>query len=128
MLSRGKGASIFDAVNLKEADFGAVDKELLTAKDKEGFTLLHHASRCNKVDEVIWLLDKGVEIDALGNYGLTALNIAVRYDLSVISKGIIVTCKILFDFNRTLIFIFLLSFHKQNPGYGWPFFVVESRL
>ena len=88
MLSRGKGASIFDAVNLKEADFGAVDKELLTAKDKEGFTLLHHASRCNKVDEVIWLLDKGVEIDALGNYGLTALNIAVRYDLTIISKGL----------------------------------------
>lgn len=86
MLSRGKGASIFDAVNLKEADFGAVDKELLTAKDKEGFTLLHHASRCNKVDEVIWLLDKGVEIDALGNYGLTALNIAVRNNSTEVVK------------------------------------------
>lgn len=100
MLSRGKGASIFDAIKLKETETGAIDRELLSAEDNEGFTLLHHASRCNKVDEVIWLLNRGVEIDALGNNGLTALNIAVRYDLVIISKRIDVICKNLSEFRK----------------------------
>lgn len=101
MLSRGKGASIFDAIKLKEAETGAIDRELLSAEDNEGFTLLHHASRCNKVDEVIWLLNRGVEIDAPGNNGLTALNIAVRYDLVIISKRNDVICKNLLSLEKS---------------------------
>ena len=81
MLSRGKGTSIFE--QLVEEEVGVIEKEMLSAKDNDGFTLLHHAARCNKAKTVILLLDNGAEIDILGNYGLTALHIAVRYDTTV---------------------------------------------
>ena len=80
MLSKGKGSSIFEVVKQNEKETNcAVDKEVLTAKDNEGLTLLHHAARCGQVDTVNLLLDNGADIDVQENNGFTALHFAVRY-------------------------------------------------
>ena len=80
MLSKGKGSSIFEVVKRNEKETNcAMDKEVLTAKDNEGLTLLHHAARCGQVDMLNLLLDNGADIDVQENNGLTALHLAVRY-------------------------------------------------
>ena len=86
MLSQGKGASIFEVVKPN-----AVDQETLTAKDNDGFSLLHHAARCDQAKTVNLLLDNGADVDMQGNNGLTALNIAVRY---VVSEHLDLTFKL----------------------------------
>ncbi len=79
MLSQGKGASIFELVKENARETDTVDKEMLTAKDNEGFSLLHHAARCDQAGTVNFLLDNGADIDMQGNNGFTALHLAVRY-------------------------------------------------
>ncbi|KAL9969342.1 hypothetical protein ACROYT_G021546 [Oculina patagonica] len=79
MLSQGKGASIFELVKENARETDTVDKEMLTAKDNEGFSLLHHAARCDQAGTVNFLLDNGADIDLQGNNGFTALHLAVRH-------------------------------------------------
>ena len=78
MLSRGKGTSIFDIALQGLQGTGIVDKEVLSATDNEGFSLLHHAARCDQAKLVSVLLDNGADIDMKGDNGFTALHIAVR--------------------------------------------------
>lgn len=78
MLSRGKGTSIFEIALQGLQRTGIVDKEVLSAKDNEGFSLLHHAARCDQAKLVSFLLDNGADIDMKGDNGFTALHIAVR--------------------------------------------------
>ena len=87
MLSHGKGASVFEALKQQRLTEGAnalplADQSLLTAKDSDGFTILHYAARCNQAEAVNLLLDSGgvgVDIDRVENMGFTALHVAVRY-------------------------------------------------
>lgn len=100
MLFCGKGVSIFDVIKLKEVEIGVIDREFLSVEDNEGFMLFYYVLWCNKVDEVIWLLNRGVEIDVFGNNGFIVFNIVVRYDLVIISKRIDVICKNFFEFRK----------------------------
>ena len=79
MLSKGKGTSIFEIANQGLQKTGIVDKEVLSAKDNEGFSLLHHAARCDQAELVSFLLDNGADIDTKGDNGCTSLYVAVRY-------------------------------------------------
>lgn len=79
MLSRGKGSSIFEIAKQGLQETGTVDKEIISAKDNEGFSLLHHAARCDQAELVSFLLDNGADIDMKGDNGFTALHVAVRY-------------------------------------------------
>ena len=79
MLSQGKGTSIFEIANKGMQETGIVDKEVLSAKDNEGFALLHHAARCDQAQLVSFLLDNGADVDMKGDDGCTALYVAVRY-------------------------------------------------
>lgn len=79
MLSQGKGTSIFEIAYQGLQQTGTVDKEVLSAKDNEGFSLLHHAARCDQAKLVSFLLDNGADIDMKGDNGCTALYVAVRH-------------------------------------------------
>ena len=86
MLSQGKGTSIFEVANQGLQQTGTIDKEILSAKDNEGCSLLHHAARCDQAKLVSFLLDKGADIDMKGDNGCTALYVAVRYVTSLVSR------------------------------------------
>lgn len=86
MLSQGKGTSIFEIAYQGLQQTGTVDKEVLSAKDNEGFSLLHHAARCDQAKLVSFLLDNGADIDMKGDNGCTALYVAVRYVTSLVSR------------------------------------------
>ena len=82
MLSQGKGVSVFEAVRqarLGTLEISFTDPTLLNAKDIDGFTILHHAARCNHPEAVDILLNSSVDIDLVETSGFTALHIAVRY-------------------------------------------------
>ena len=90
MLSQGKGVSVFEAITQERLKLGATgisfaDEKLLTAKDSDGFTILHHAARCNIAEAVNSLLDNGVDVNRVENMGFTPLHIAVRYVTTVCS-------------------------------------------
>ena len=87
MLSRGKGTSIFEVAVQGLQETGIVDKEVLSAKDNEGFSLLHHAARCDQAKLVSFLLDNGADIDMKGDNGCTALHVAVRYVTPLVSRS-----------------------------------------
>lgn len=86
MLSQGKGTSIFEIANQGLQETGIVDKEVLSAKDNQGFSLMHHAARCDQAKLVSFLLDNGADIDMKGENGCTALYVAVRYVTSLVSR------------------------------------------
>ena len=88
MLSQGKGISVFEAIRQERLKLGATeipfqDEKVLTAKDNDGFTILHHAARCNVAEAVNILLDNGVDVDRVENMGFTPLHVAVRYVTTV---------------------------------------------
>lgn len=85
MLSTGKGVSVFEAVRQERLKAGAtkltsIEQELINATDSNGYTILHHAARCNRPEALDLLLDDGdVDIDQVENMGFTALHLAVRH-------------------------------------------------
>ena len=84
MLSQGKGVSVFEVVRQErqkagETELPLADQTFLSAKDSDGFTILHYAARCNQAETINLLLDNGgVDIDQVENMGFTALHVAVR--------------------------------------------------
>ena len=84
MLSQGKGVSVFETLNperlkLEGLKLPLADENFLRSKDSDGFTVLHHAARCNQADVVKFLVEKGAGIDLVENNGYTPLHVAVRY-------------------------------------------------
>ena len=85
MLTQGKGVSVFETVRKERREAGETaaleslaDPTLFDTKDNDGFTILHHAARCNQAETINLLLDNGMDIDLVENKGFTALHIAVR--------------------------------------------------
>ena len=84
MMSEGKGVSVFEALRQERLKPGATglplaDQIVLSDKDNDGLTILHHAARCNQAETINFLLDNGaVDIDQVENMGFTALHVAVR--------------------------------------------------
>lgn len=83
MLSHGKGVSVFETLNperlkLEGLQLPLADENFLRSKDSDGFTVLHHAARCNQADVVKFLVEKGAGIDLVEKNGYTPLHVAVR--------------------------------------------------
>jgi len=94
MLSQGKGISVFEAIRQERLKLGATeipfaDEKVLTAKDNDGFTILHHAARCNVAEAVNILLDNGVDVDRVENMGFTPLHVAVRHKSTEAVKALL---------------------------------------
>ena len=57
----------------------AEDPELLTVRDKDGWTLLHSAAVCGDRDLVAFLIEKGAEVNARSEDGHTSLYLMAFY-------------------------------------------------
>jgi ankyrin repeat protein len=71
------------------------DPQIIYAKDKNGFTLLHYMVRDNKKDATVMLLDRHASINIRNNYGDTPLDFAaqtgnIEIARLLISKGALV--------------------------------------
>ena len=61
--------------------------DINTADPQFGLTLLHYVADCGNIEDVMWLLDHGAEVNALNHLDLTALDKVQNHLLSEVEAA-----------------------------------------
>lgn len=66
----------------------AITQGAIGLRDRDQLTLLHQAIACRDEATALWLIDRGVDVNAQDRRGMTALHFAALYNMPVIAEAI----------------------------------------